>query len=151
EQNVLIGNGRSQREVMAPVHQRLIGYLRETAGLDPALEFLPDRKEWVRREREGLGLTSPEFPGLVAYAKLGLKDALNDSELPDDPAMTQTLVNYFPGPLQAVAGERLQAHPLRRQIVVNEIANAMVNRGGVSFAYRAVDETGANLTQIARA
>ncbi len=151
EQNVLIGNGRSQREVMAPVHQRLIGYLRETAGLDPALEFLPDRKEWARREREGLGLTSPEFSVLVAYAKLGLKDALNDSELPDDPAMTQTLVNYFPGPLQEVAGERLQAHPLRRQIVVNEIANAMVNRGGVSFAYRAVDETGANLTQIARA
>ncbi|MFK5633013.1 MULTISPECIES: NAD-glutamate dehydrogenase [unclassified Ornithinimicrobium] len=151
EQNVLIGNGRSQREVMAPVHQRLARYLGETAGLDPELEFLPDRKEWARRDKENIGLTSPEFSVLVAYAKLGLKQALADSELPEDPAMTEWLLGYFPGPLREAAGDSLLEHPLRRQIIVNEIANTMVNRGGVSFAYRAVDETGATLSQIARA
>ncbi|GAA1181450.1 NAD-glutamate dehydrogenase [Ornithinimicrobium humiphilum] len=151
DQNVLIGNARYQKSEMVTVHQRLVRYLSETAGLDPELEFLPDRKEWERRTREGLGLTSPEFSVLVAYSKLGLKEALADSELPDDPAMTQTLLGYFPEPLREAAGESLHEHPLRRQIVVNEIANAMVNRGGVSFAYRAADETGATLVQIARA
>jgi glutamate dehydrogenase len=151
DQNVLLGNARYQKDAMAAVHQRLVRYLSETAGLDPALEFLPDRKEWERRTREGLGLTSPEFSVLVAYSKLGLKEALADSELPDDPAMDAALLGYFPGPLCDAAGETLHGHPLRRQIIVNEIANAIVNRGGVSFAYRAQDETGATLVQIARA
>ncbi|SOC52455.1 NAD-glutamate dehydrogenase [Ornithinimicrobium cerasi] len=151
DQNVLIGNSRIQREVMAPVHRRLIPYLAESAGLDPALEFLPDRREWDRRAKEGTGLTSPEFSVLVAYAKLGLKEALNGSGLADDPAMTETLLTYFPEPLRERAHDQILGHPLRTQIIVNEIANAMVNRGGVSFAYRAADETGATLTQIARA
>ncbi|WP_281964634.1 NAD-glutamate dehydrogenase [Serinicoccus marinus] len=151
DQNVLIGNGRHQREVMVTVHQRLIRYLSEHAGLDPELEFLPDDAEWERRDSEGQGLTSPEFSVLVAYAKLGLKDALIETELPDDPALAESLLTYFPEPLREVAAEQITEHPLRRQIVVNEIANAMVNRGGVSFAFRAVEETGATLAQITRA
>ena len=151
DQNVLIGNGRNQREVMVLVHQRLIRYLSENAGLDPRLEFLPDRKEWERRVKEGNGLTSPEFSVLVAYSKLALKQELIETELPDDPALVDTLLGYFPQPLQERARESILAHPLRREIVVNEIANAMVNRGGVSFAFRAEEETGATVAQIARA
>ncbi|RIK16781.1 MAG: NAD-glutamate dehydrogenase [Acidobacteria bacterium] len=151
EQNVLLGNGRHQGGMMAPVHRRLVDYLSETAGLDPELEFLPDAKEWDRREREGLGLTSPEFSVLVAYSKLGLKDALLDSPLPDDPAMDAVVRHYFPAPVVDACGGTLSDHPLRREIIANEVANAMVNRGGVSFAYRAVDETGATPVQIARA
>ncbi|MGO0575152.1 NAD-glutamate dehydrogenase [Ornithinimicrobium panacihumi] len=151
DQNVLIGNGRVQRERMASVHKRLIPYLEETAGLDPKLEFLPTRKEFERREKEGTGLTSPEFSVLVAYAKMGIKDALETSDLADDPALDETLLDYFPAPLRERASEALLAHPLRKQIIVNQIANAMINRGGVSFAYRAQDETSATLTQIARA
>lgn len=151
DQNVLLGNARHQDDLMVPVHQRLVRYLSEAAGLDPELEFLPGPEEWERRTREGLGLTSPEFAVLVAYSKLGLKEALVDSALPDDPAMDATVRQYFPVPLVEAAGEGLREHPLRRELIVNEIANAMVNRGGVSFAYRAQDETGATLVQIARA
>jgi glutamate dehydrogenase len=151
DQNVLIGNGRNQREVMVLVHQRLIRYLTERAGLDPRLEFLPDRKEWERRVKAGTGLTSPEFSVLVAYSKLALKQELIETELPDDPALVDTLLGYFPQPLTERAREQILEHPLRREIVVNEIANAMVNRGGVSFAFRAEEETGATVAQIARA
>ncbi|WP_130012101.1 NAD-glutamate dehydrogenase [Serinicoccus sediminis] len=151
EQNVLIGNGRLQKGVMASVHQRLIRYLGEHAGLDPALEFLPDDAEWARREQAGTGLTAPEFSVLVAYAKLGIKTELIETELPDDPALLGSLLHYFPGPLRERAREQILDHPLRREIVVNEIANAMVNRGGVSFAFRAQEETGATVTQITRA
>ena len=69
----------------------------------------------------------------------------------EDPALTQTLLDYFPGPLRERAHDQLLAHPLRKEIIVNEVANAMVNRGGVSFAFRAAEETGATLMQIARA
>ena len=151
EQNVLIGNGRHQREVMVTVHQRLIRYLTEHADLDPQLEFLPDDEEWARRRAENHALTSPEFSVVVAYAKLALKQELAGTELPDDPALVQTLLGYFPGPLQERARQQILEHPLRRQIIINEIANAMINRGGVSFVYRAEEETGATAAQIARA
>ncbi|QFG68030.1 NAD-glutamate dehydrogenase [Ornithinimicrobium pratense] len=151
EQNVLIGNGRHQREVMVTVHQRLIRYLTEHADLDPRLEFLPDDEEWARRRAEDHALTSPEFAVVVAYAKLALKQELEGTELPDDPALVDTLLGYFPQPLQERARAQILEHPLRRQIIINEIANAMINRGGVSFVYRAEEETGATAAQIARA
>jgi glutamate dehydrogenase len=151
EQNVLIGNARDQGGGMLTVHQRLMRYLTERVGLDPALEFLPDGAELRRRARDREGLTSPEFSVLVAYAKLSLKEDLLESEIPDDPFMVSTLLTYFPEPLRERARDELEQHPLRRQIVVNEIANAIVNRGGITFVFRAIEETGATSTQIARA
>lgn len=151
EQNVLIGNSRDQGGRMISVHQRLIKFLTEQVGLDPALEFLPDAAEMREREAARAGLTSPEFAVLMAYSKLALKDELMDSEIPDDPSMINTLVNYFPEPLREKISDSLAQHPLRRQIVVNEVANSIVNRGGVTFAFRAIEETGATTAQIARA
>ena len=47
--------------------------------------------------------------------------------------------------------EQIAAHPLRREIITNAVANSMVNRGGITFAYRAGEETGATPEQVARA
>ena len=151
EQNVLIGNSRNQGGVMAPVHRRLMDHLAEHAGLDRDLEFLPDDRGMELREQEGTGLTSPEFSVLVAYAKLDLKDRLIESDLPDYPHFEHALRSYFPPALPERLGDRLADHPLRREIVVNDLANAMVNRGGITFAFRCMEETGANAAQIARA
>jgi glutamate dehydrogenase len=151
EQNVLIGNARYQGGVMAQVHQRLMDSLSERVGLDRELEFLPDDRALARREREGRGLTSPEFAVLVAYSKLALKDALLRSEVPDDGYLGTSLLEYFPTELRERFGDTLTEHPLRREIIVNSLANSMVNRGGITFAFRAVEETGASYPQVARA
>ncbi|MBW8173647.1 NAD-glutamate dehydrogenase [Ornithinimicrobium sp. Arc0846-15] len=151
DQNVLIGNARDQGGRMMSVHRRLIGFLSDKVGLDPELEFLPTIEAMREREAIGEGLTSPEFAVILAYAKLALKDELMESEIPDDPSMINTLVNYFPEPLRDKISDSLAEHPLRRQIIVNEIANSIVNRGGVTFAFRATEETGATTAQIARA
>ncbi|MCK0111381.1 NAD-glutamate dehydrogenase [Ornithinimicrobium sp. F0845] len=151
EQNVLIGNSRDQGGVMAPVHRRLMDHLSAQAGLDRELEFLPDDRAMHEHEENGTGLTSPEFSVLVAYSKLNLKEELGESDLPDSPYFEHALRGYFPEPLQERLGDRLGDHPLRRQIIVNDLANAMVNRGGVTFAFRCVEETGATMPQIARA
>ncbi len=151
EQNVLLGNGRAQDAMMLPVHQRLIRYLDEEGDLDRSLEFLPSDNEIEHREASGEGLTSPEFSVLVAYAKLTLKDTLAASDLPDEPWFRRSLAGYFPRPIQQRYADRLDEHPLRREIIVNEVVNSMVNRGGVSFAFRAAEETGASRDQVARA
>ena len=151
EQNVLIGNARDQHGTMAPVHRRLMDYLGEHAGLVRELESLPDDTTMAERGESGRGLTSPEFSVLVAYAKMDLKDRLIESDLADSPYFERTLSAYFPQPLQDRFAARLADHPLRRQIIVNQVANDIVNRGGVTFGFRCAEETGATVPQIARA
>jgi len=151
EQNALLGNARAQEHAMLPVHRRLIHWLADRGDLDPALEFLPSDAEIERRHDAGLGLTSPEFSVLVAYAKLALKKDLLSSALPDEPWFQATLTKYFPNPIREQYQDKLAAHPLRREIITNAVVNSMVNRGGMTFAFRASEETGATAEQVTRA
>ncbi|HZI97137.1 MAG TPA: NAD-glutamate dehydrogenase domain-containing protein, partial [Actinomycetales bacterium] len=151
EQNVLLGNARRQAHGMLPVHQRFIRALEAGGRLDRSLEFLPTDPEITERDAERLGLTSPEFSVLVAYAKIALKGELLDSDLPDDAWFARVLRAYFPDELVERYDDRLAAHPLRRQIVTTWLVNDMVNRGGITFAYRAMEETGATAEQVMRA
>ncbi|GMA38998.1 NAD-glutamate dehydrogenase [Mobilicoccus caccae] len=151
EQNVLLGNARRQEYRMVGVHQRFMNWLSERGELDRQLEFLPSDARIEERVAEGRGLTSPEFAVLVAYAKLALKADLIEGDLPDEPWFTGTLAEYFPAPIQERYGDRLADHPLHREIVVNSVANSIVNRGGITFVYRTIEETSASTEQIARA
>ncbi len=151
EQNVLLGNARSQEHLMVGIHQRFMNWLTERGELDRSLEFLPSDALIEERVASGRGLTSPEFAVLVAYAKLALKADLTDSDLADEPWFASTLAEYFPEPLQERFGDRLSEHPLAAEIIVNAVANSVINRGGPTFVYRAMEETGARVDQIARA
>ncbi|NHN54532.1 NAD-glutamate dehydrogenase [Calidifontibacter sp. DB0510] len=151
EQNTLLGNARAQTHVMLPVHQRLIQRLEERGELNRALEFLPTDAEMAERAKAGGGLTSPEFSVLVAYAKLWLKAQLTATSLPDDEWFASTLRDYFPRQIRELYADELAEHPLRREIVVNAVVNSMVNRGGITFAFRAQEETGASAERITRA
>ncbi len=151
EQNVLLGNARTRAQAMVHVHQRLIHWLEERGDLDRALEFLPSGGELMKRAKEGEGLKSPELSVLVAYAKLALKEDLLASDLPDDPWLIGTLAGYFPEPMRTAYSDQVAGHPLRREIITNAVANAVVNAGGITFAFRAMEETGASAAQVARA
>lgn len=151
EQNVLLGNARAQEYSMVPVHQRLMHWLTERGDLDRAIEFLPSDTEIGHRREHRKGLTSPEFSVLAAYAKLALKEDLLPTGLADDPWFQETLLDYFPRQIREEYAEQLTTHPLRREIIVNAVVNSMLNRGGITFAFRAFEETGADAEQIARA
>jgi glutamate dehydrogenase len=151
EQNVLLGNARRQSRTMLGVHQRLMHALEKRGQLDRELEFLPTDAELAKRVENGRGLTSPEFAVLVAYVKLTLGEGLVATPLPDDPALEKVLAGYFPPQLVERYGERLADHPLRQRIITTCLVNDIVNRGGITFAHRAQDETMAGPEQVARA
>ena len=151
EQNVLLGNARAQTLVMLPVHQRFIHDLEQNGDLDRGLEYLPGDAEIVGRQADGRGLTSPEFSVLVAYSKLDLKAALLPTALADDPWFAGTLAEYFPTRLRNEHANQLDQHPLKREIIINSVVNSLINRGGITFAFRAAEETGATPEQVARA
>jgi glutamate dehydrogenase len=45
----------------------------------------------------------------------------------------------------------MDSHPLRREIIATAVANAVVNRAGISFVSRLCDETGLSLPVLTRA
>ncbi len=150
-QNVALGNARAQARALLSVHRRMISEMEKSGQLDRALEGLPSEEELDARTAAGVGLTSPELAVLLAYTKIGTEREIVESALPDDDWTGQVLVDYFPSPLRAAFRDRMAGHRLRREIVSTAVVNEAVNRAGVSFIFRAIEETGASAADVVRA
>ena len=148
--NALSGS-RAQAHSLLPVHRRMIVEMERAGRLDRALEAMPSDEELETRSTAGLGLTSPELAVMLAYTKIILESEVNESSLPDEEWTSDVLRDYFPTPLRDRFGDRMDAHRLRREIVTTTVVNEVVNRGGISFVFRAVEETGASPTDVIRA
>jgi glutamate dehydrogenase len=146
-----IGNAVAQAHSLLPVHRRLIAELVRRGQLDRELEDLPSEEELAERDVNGGGLTAPEFAVILAYVKIALEREILDSDLPYDPWVSETLINYFPAPLRERYAHLMTEHRLRREIVTTVLVNEAVNMAGISFLYRATDETGANWIDVVRA
>ena len=151
EQNILLGNARASARTMVSVHRRYIRALELAGLLDRTLEFLPSGRELEARATAGAGLTSPELAVLAAYEKNTAKTRLLTTGLPDEPWFERELHGYFPARLTERYADRLGAHPLRRQIITTRVVNDLVNHAGITFAFRAGEESGAELEDIVRA
>jgi glutamate dehydrogenase len=151
DQNTVLTFETNLGAPLLPALGRLIRSLEATTGLDRALEALPTDTELAALAADGQGLTSPELAVLLAYTKLDLKDALLASSIPDEAFTVPWLHDYFPAVLAERYLAHIDEHPLRRQIIVTGLVNEMVNRGGVTYAMRAAEETGAGAAEITRA
>jgi glutamate dehydrogenase len=150
-QNIALGIARNHAPAMISVHKRLIRTLEAAGELDRAVEFLPTDAEIDRRNAAGEGLTSPELAVLLAYAKITLTADLLETGVADEPWFERALRSYFPAPLVDRYAARLDSHPLRPEIVTCVAVNDMVNHGGITFAFRAMEETGAGPAEVLRA
>ncbi|MBT2264416.1 NAD-glutamate dehydrogenase [Rhodococcus erythropolis] len=150
-QNALLGISRVTAPQMLGVHRRQLTDLTKARGLDRKLEALPTDKEIERRLEAGVGLTSPELATLTAHVKLSLKDDLLATELPDNDFFAQQIPQYFPTAVRDRFETEIKAHPLRRQIVATMLVNEVIDNGGITYAYRLAEETGASSTDSIRA
>jgi glutamate dehydrogenase len=88
---------------------------------------------------------------LLAHAKIAAARDVLDSDLPDDAYLQRVLVSYFPTPLQQRYAAPMGSHRLRREIITTAVVNDMVDRSGITFAFRLNEETGASVPDITRA
>ncbi|WOF43835.1 NAD-glutamate dehydrogenase [Sphingopyxis indica] len=124
----------------------------EAAGrLDRKVEGLAVNDELLRRSAEGRGLTRPELAVLLSTAKLALQDAIEASELPDDPALDRDLRAAFPEEMQRDYAKAIEEHQLRREIIATKLANRIVNRLGIVHPFELVEEEGCALGDVAAA
>ncbi len=132
-------------------YRGLIRSLERAGDLDRGIEFLPGEDEFIDRAKRGVGLTRPELAVVLAYSKIWLSGELIDSDVPEDPYLSEELRRYFPEALRERFAHDIDQHRLRREIIVTATTNSLVNRMGPVFAWRAIEETGASIGQIARA
>ena len=158
---------RHQAVAMREVHARLLRWLEHSIGVDREIEVLPSDETLAQRRVERRGLVAPELATLMAHCKIALYEELLESDLPDDPYLLGDLERYFPAPLgtgsasadRAPTGTegaerytgQIREHRLRRELIATIVANQLVDRGGISFAFRLHEETGIAAPQLARA
>jgi glutamate dehydrogenase len=119
--------------------------------LDRIIEFLPDDETMRHRLSQRIGLTRPELAVLLAYSKMALYDELLPSDLPDDPQLTDDLINYFPTALREAYRSQILSHRLRREIIATVVTNSLVNRMGSTFVHVTKEKTGQSASAITRA
>ena len=125
-----------------PAHAALMARLEAAGLLDRAVAGLPDEAALRARAAAGEGLARPEVAALLPFAKLWLSEALQDSALPEDPALAPLLAAYFPAALRARFGALIPRHRLRRELVATALANLAGNRLGVAGLARLAGAAG---------
>ena len=136
---------------LASLYQVYLKHLDDTGVVNRVVEFLPDDKQLIDRKAAGGGLTSPELAILLAYTKIHVKAEILNSDVPEDPYLSAVLETAFPPMLCKLYAKKLNAHPLRREIIATQLSNRLVNEMGITFVYRIEVETGGKVCDIIRA
>jgi glutamate dehydrogenase len=135
-----------------PSHIRLIELLEDSAAeLDRTVEGLASGEVLAQRGRLGHGLERPELAVVMAYAKMAVYDAIVVSDVVDDPLLVPVLHAAFPRAMQARFAAAIDGHRLRRELIATKLANALVNRGGLTLPFELAEEFGVDLAAVAGA
>lgn len=127
----------------------LINLLETQGQLNRELEGIPDNDTLLDRQNQGKGLYRPEICVLMAYSKQLLKHRLlNELTGLTDVLLQQELSSYFPAILQQQFSSQIREHSLAHDIVANSLVNALVNRMGIVFPYRVMDESDYSISVI---
>ncbi len=151
EQNLALANAVAHAPSLLHVHEDFMRRLEQAGTLDREIEGLPSRREVRRRLDRGRGLTPPELAVLMAWTKIVMAEELLAGDLPDDPYLDLDLKAYFPTPMREEFRAQIEAHPLRREIIVTQVVNDLVNGAGMTYWPRLADETGASIADLTRA
>ena len=150
-QNMALAVARSQTSSLLHVHARYLRKLIRDKRLNTEQDTLPDEREIAERRSSGGGLTNPELALMLAHTKIAAAEDVLASSLPDDPYLRRVLDAYFPAPMRARFADRMQAHPLRREIITTSAVNEMIDTSGTTFLFRLIEETGASVPDLTRA
>ncbi len=150
-QNLVLRIAGSRARYTLPNHAIFIRKLEKSGELDRKIEFLPSEAEINERMQADIGLTAPEMSVLLAYSKMSLDREILKSTLVNDLDFNDLLMHYFPVYLQENYQDFILSHYLRKEIIANQLANLIVNRAGITFISRFMDEFNSPLEDIIKA
>jgi glutamate dehydrogenase len=151
DQSRVLGVDQVRSRTRLDDFRELIAELEHTAGLDRSLEALPDRDTLRARRSDYLGLTRPELAIVMAYEKIAIERAVLASSLPEEPLLVPLFLGYFPAVLATRWPDAVRAHPLGREILATQVANAVVDGLGATFVHCVTRATGVDAAEAIRA
>jgi len=134
-----------------PSYVRLIEQFEENDQLNRTVEGLANNEELMRRAQENRGLLRPELAVLISTGKLAMQDAIEHSDLANDPGLDSELLGAFPQAMQKKHANAILDHQLRKEIIATKLANRMINRMGLIDPFELADEEGSSLAEVTRA
>lgn len=146
-----IGIAKSQSLAYLDLYGRFLKEYAKQGKIDIRLEFLPDEEVFMARKGTGIGLSRPEIAVLLAYSKIILKAEIMESDLPNDPYLSHYMLYAFPKLLRSKYSAAMEQHRLRKEIIVTQLSNLLINDMGITFVFQMHDETGASSADIVRA
>ncbi len=151
QQNLALANAEALAPALLHVHEDWMRTLERGGLLNRELEALPSRRQVAGLLERRKGLTGPELAVLMSYTKIVLAEDLLRSDLPDDPFLRSELFSYFPAKMRHGYRGPMEQHQLRREIVVTQLVNELVNNAGITYFHRLVGETSATTAELTRA
>ncbi len=128
------------------VYPKFIQHLENTVHLDAKNEKLPTSEDVIKR-----GLTRPEFAILMAYSKMDLYNALIGSKLINDSYCEKFLIEYFPHKMKEKFLPQIKSHRLKNEIISTVMSNRMVNFGGISIIFEALEQSKRSIDDVMKA
>ena len=127
----------------------------DAGRLDRQLEFLPSHAQINARLAAGEGLTGPELARAAGLrqgrvCRRPCWPATCPTTRPTRPGCPSTSRGRC-GTARRCAEQSITAHPLAREIVTTETVNELVNRAGITYAFRLEEEMAATPEDAIRA
>jgi glutamate dehydrogenase len=129
--------------------RKLIAHLQEI-GMNKRSEYIPSRGELDHLENVNMPLPRPVLSVLMAYSKMEVYDALISSEMPLEVELSKTYLGYLPAFLRNHFGEKINDHPLKKEIVSTVLTNNVINQAGSTFISRMAKVTERGIPDIVR-
>jgi glutamate dehydrogenase len=148
EQSLLISIAVDSSRAGIEKYRALIREMHSQGFLDRNRDSLPDEQELDMRAATGRGMLRPELAQCSAAVKMWIKDGLRNARLLDDSDLHRFLLAYFPQKIQEQFAESVIQHPLKREIIANEVVSTMTLASGISFIPSLVSARGASVEHV---
>lgn len=132
------------------VFSQFIDTLEEEKRIDRAVEFLPTREEFSRREANKESMTRPELCVLLSYSKSATYNDLIGATFSRDKYFESYLINYFPELMREKFHAEILSHPLKHEIIRTVVTNKIINQLSGPNLNIIKRQTGAALCDIVR-
>ena len=139
-QTQILAVNKAHAAQMLSAQQRMISHMEKPASSTARWNSCR-RQRHRRTPRQPPGPDQPGSGRAAGLQQISLDRALQASALPDHPDLDSVLVNYFPSALQTRFADAMRRHPLKREIIANQLANQVVNRMGTTFIFRMQEES----------
>lgn len=147
DQSLLLTTSEARSARSIERYRSLIREMHAAGFLDRVRDHLPDEPELDLRLSSQKGMYRPELALCSASVKMWLKEGLRGAPLLDEASLEPYLLRYFPAKIRDRLSKKILSHPLKREIIANEIVSESTLAVGISFLPALVNSTGATIPQ----